>query len=104
MKKVMSIVMAGIMAAMMLVVTTGCNSNKEEHNKTVNAFNISMDDGMCKGYIRYVRYGVYGNDAYRYCLMTHDDHVAKGEIVTNIDCVYENGEWVWFFYVAELAG
>lgn len=105
MKKVMSIVMAGIMAAMMLVVTTGCNSKKDEYDRIVKTFYSSMDNGMCKGYIQYVRLGAYGSDAYRYCVMQHDYYASNSKnLVTSIDCEMEHGKLVWFFYVAELAG
>lgn len=102
MKKVMSIVMAVVMVASMLMMT-GCNSKTKEYKETVKTFKTQIHDGASNGYIEYVRYGVYGSGAYEYCVDSRNYHLSLGEIVTEIDYEIVNGEGIWFFYAAKIA-
>ena len=102
MKRFIIMVMAGIMATMLIM--TACKSNKSSNEGSTIAFEIMVDNGACIGTLPFTRYGFYGSRAFEACKEAHDLHEMRGEIVTEITEEYVNGEQVWSFKAAKVAG
>ena len=93
----MVIVMAVVLAMIMSIGITGCNTKDDISNDVVKLYQKDLDKGHCAGYIEYTRYGFYGPTAYVKSIQTMNYRKSIGEKTSDVYLETVNGETVWYF-------